>query len=262
MSKNPEYLYVYKNFLTGNIPDEFSNLNSLTRFRLGDNLFTFGAAGGAETYPFPTAVFNIPNLEELNIERSLIGGELPPTIGNLKSLLKLHVNDNEIEGFLPTEIGAMERLEELTVDDNNLKGPIPTEIGNLINLNLLKMHRNMFDGAIPTEFGNLKLLEELSLYGNQLTSISSELGGMSKMRIFDAGANRISGPIPPNFERMGWDGNNDNLEVLVLDQNQLTGNIPTEFGFCVELKTLRLNENRLNGKIPTSLGDMIKIGKH
>ena len=58
--------------LTGNIPDEVSNLNSVTRFRLKNNLFTFGAADGAEKYPFPTVVFNLGNLEELNVEHVLV----------------------------------------------------------------------------------------------------------------------------------------------------------------------------------------------
>jgi hypothetical protein len=48
---------------------------------------------------------------------------------------------------------------------------------------------------------------------------------------------------------------------MVLDHNDLTGTIPTEFGSCIELITLDLSNNHLNGTLPKSLGGLRALGK-
>ena len=48
---------------------------------------------------------------------------------------------------------------------------------------------------------------------------------------------------------------------MELNDNDLTGPIPTEFGNLVNLTRLKLDDNELNGKIPSSLGNLSKLGK-
>ena len=45
----------------------------------------------------------------------------------------------------------------------------------------------------------------------------------------------------------------------MLEQNQLTGQIPKELGELTALRELRLNENRLSGTIPPELGQLVKL---
>ena len=46
---------------------------------------------------------------------------------------------------------------------------------------------------------------------------------------------------------------------LDLDNNRLSGAIPTEFGNLVNLRELDLDKNQLSGTIPTELGKMINV---
>ena len=65
--------------------------------------------------------------------------------------------------------------------------------------------------------------------------------------------NGLTGPIPSEL------GNLSNLEGLVLDRNRLTGSIPTELGNLSSLETLALSHNRLTGPIPPELGNLSKL---
>jgi len=65
--------------------------------------------------------------------------------------------------------------------------------------------------------------------------------------------NQLTGSIPTELESL------DRLEYLHLSNNQLTGSIPTELGNLINLKQLILNNNPLTGSIPTELGDLTQL---
>jgi hypothetical protein len=44
------------------------------------------------------------------------------------------------------------------------------------------------------------------------------------------------------------------MVLLDLDDNQFTGNIPSEIGNMVSLEALFLNRNQFQGNVPTELG--------
>jgi hypothetical protein len=48
---------------------------------------------------------------------------------------------------------------------------------------------------------------------------------------------------------------------LSLENNRLTGLIPSELGLMVGLLNMTLSSNELLGPIPTELGTMISLGK-
>jgi hypothetical protein len=62
--------------------------------------------------------------------------------------------------------------------------------------------------------------------------------------------NQLTGSIPTEL------GNLTNLEELWLSYNQLTGSIPSELGNLGNLTLLNLNSNQLTGSIPTELGNL------
>ena len=59
--------------------------------------------------------------------------------------------------------------------------------------------------------------------------------------------NQLSGPIPSQL------GNLANLEELFLDINQLSGSIPSELGNLANLEFLILDINQLSGCVPAAL---------
>ena len=51
------------------------------------------------------------------------------------------------------------------------------------------------------------------------------------------------------------------LGVLLLNDNGVTGTIPSELGLLTMLTTLLLNGNELSGVVPSEVGDLILLGK-
>ena len=65
--------------------------------------------------------------------------------------------------------------------------------------------------------------------------------------------NVLSGQIPTEL------GSLSNLENLVLWGNELTGTIPTKLGSLANLELLSVSDNQLTGTIPTELGSLVKL---
>ena len=64
--------------------------------------------------------------------------------------------------------------------------------------------------------------------------------------------NQLSGEIPSEI------GNLINLGFLNLENNQLSGEIPSEIGNLINLNTLKLKNNQLTGEIPQAVCDLIE----
>ena len=69
----------------------------------------------------------------------------------------------------------------------------------------------------------------------------------------DLNDNQLSGTIPTQL------GNLANLEKLLLTRNQLTGTIPAELASLTRLDILALGGNQLTGTIPTWLGNLANL---
>jgi hypothetical protein len=59
--------------------------------------------------------------------------------------------------------------------------------------------------------------------------------------------NQLTGPIPSGI------GNLEHLKYLILHHNQISGSIPSEIGNLSNLEILKLNNNQLTGFIPDSI---------
>jgi hypothetical protein len=53
----------------------------------------------------------------------------------------------------------------------------------------------------------------------------------------------------------------DRVILLDLDENKLTGTIPTEIGNMIDLTFLLLHNNQLVGEVPTELGYATPLSK-
>ena len=79
------------------------------------------------------------------------------------------------------------------------------------------------------------------------------LGNLENLSVLDLRANELSGPIPAEL------GNLANLGNLRLSSNQLSGPIPFELGNLANLTLLSLSNNQLSGPIPVELGNLANL---
>eukprot|EP00977_Amphora_coffeiformis_P012269 scaffold3034_cov173-Amphora_coffeaeformis.AAC.5 len=117
--------------------------------------------------------------------------------------------------------------------------------------------RTMLKGTIPPEVGILKDMEiflarDMELEG-PISTIFSQWPNIKDIRLDQ---NRLTGKLPTTFGEA-----NPLLEVLDLSENDLTGEIPPSLGSLPNLVTLRLSENNLEGPIPADLINLSRLGK-
>ena len=77
--------------------------------------------------------------------------------------------------------------------------------------------------------------------------------GDGRVTKLEVNGNDLSGEIPPEF------GSLSNLKTLYLDSNDLSGEIPPELGSLSNLRQLALYNNDLSGEIPPELGSLSNL---
>ncbi|XP_057441252.1 receptor-like protein 7 [Lotus japonicus] len=219
---------------------------------------------------FPSDIFCLPNLEELDLSLNdqLMGqipksncstplryldlsstsfsGEIPDSIGHLKSLEILDLHSSKFNGVVPLSLWNLTRLTSLSLSYNHFRGEIPPLLSNLKHLTNFEIRYNNFSGCIPEQLGELLKLEFLQLSMNNLRGpIPSKMAGLPKLEFLDLSSNMLTGTIPH------WCYSLPFLSSLDLSNNHLMGKIG-EFS-TYALEDLNLSNNKLQGQIPHSV---------
>jgi Leucine-rich repeat (LRR) protein len=114
---------------------------------------------------FPTGVFELSNLETLNLGNNAITS-LPPEIGEMRQLKVLKLSRNRLR-TMPEAIGRLKALVELHVSRNQLSS-LPEKLWNLSELQLLNLGENQLS-SIPDEISQLSGLRQLELANNPIS---------------------------------------------------------------------------------------------
>lgn len=125
-----ENLIINNNFLSGQIPDVFQNLNNLDYVDAANNLF-FGS--------IPESIFDASALRLLYLSNNTLSGTIPPTFSKPIDLRDLYLDGNSLIGTVP-EVGAgtLQNLNEFLVHFNFLSGSIPASICDLVDAGTLE----------------------------------------------------------------------------------------------------------------------------
>ncbi|TYI75955.1 hypothetical protein E1A91_D06G043200v1 [Gossypium mustelinum] len=236
---------LYGNQLSGPIPEEIGNLNSLVDLELSENQLNGS---------IPASLGNLSNLEILFLRNNLLSGSIPNEIGNLMKLSMLELDHNNLTGNLPQGICRGGSLEYFTANDNQLTGPIPQGLKNCTRLKRVYLERNRLKGNLSEDLGvypNLKFIElsDNEFYGE----VSSNWGLCRSLWSLSIARNNLSGKIPAEI------GNSRQIQRLDLSSNHLVGEIPKEIAKLTSLLDLRLNGNQLSSSVPLELGLMSKL---
>ncbi|KAF8027801.1 hypothetical protein BT93_E0660 [Corymbia citriodora subsp. variegata] len=189
---------------------------------------------------FPVSIFQLPNLEVLDIGgNSNLSGFFPKLHwGSPMKLLDL--SNTQFSGEIPASIGNLTFLNELIAEDCYFSGSLPSSLGHLPHLTWLILLRSNIQGQIPLSFANLTQLSILSLSGNNLSGDTLEwMINLTKLTVLNIPDNRLSGGFPSSFENL------KQLTWLDLSGNDVHGDIPSTLWNLKDLEVLGLSS--LNG---------------
>jgi len=120
--------------LSGNIPSEIGNLESMEFLWLEDNQLTG---------PIPSGIGNLEHLKYLILHYNQLSGSIPAEMGDLASLEILKLNNNQLTGFIPDSICNLTLQfygwnnlfgENFAVYNNQLCPPYPDCVDEYVGL--------------------------------------------------------------------------------------------------------------------------------
>ncbi|KAL2577557.1 hypothetical protein GLYMA_16G170900v4 [Glycine max] len=272
-------LDVSHNQIKGQLPDCWKSVKQLLFLDLSSNKLSG---------KIPTSMGALVNIEALILRNNGLTGELPSSLKNCSSLFMLDLSENMLSGPIPSWIGeSMQQLIMLNMRGNHLSGNLPVHLCYLKSIQLLDLSRNNLSRGIPTCLKNLTAMSEQTInssdtmsriywYNNTYYEIygSYSLGGYMlgitwmwkgvergfknpelKLKSIDLSSNNLTGEIPKEF------GYLLGLVSLNLSRNNLSGEIPSQIGNLSSLESLDLSRNHISGRIPSSLSEIDYLQK-
>ncbi|KAM0901369.1 hypothetical protein ACQ4PT_020036 [Festuca glaucescens] len=197
------------------------------------------------------AVNMLPGLINLELEFCGLQNTMPPAVhSNLTSLESLHLDDNPFNTSLLAKILVrvwnLPSLKILSLRACGIHGPIPDVVGNLSSLQTLYLDSNQFTSVVPLTFRKLKKLQFLELSDNFINRDVTKLLHLlpsNELQMLHLSYNSLTGSLPD------WIGRFSSLKALYLDYNKLSGEIPVGIRELRNLTELWLNSNNLHGTI-------------
>ncbi|KAF7129337.1 hypothetical protein RHSIM_Rhsim10G0010700 [Rhododendron simsii] len=227
----------------GRIPEGSWNLTSLVTLDVSYNKFT----------SFPASLFRMSSLVRLNLLAAFEGPLPVVLIPNMTSLRYLDLSQNVLNCSVPSWLYSFSGLEYLDMSFNDLKGGISHEIGNLTSVVSLDLSVNELEGELPDTIGNLASVVTLDLSSNKIGGrLPNSIGDLCNLSFVDISNNKIGGDL--QLFKSSSKCSSYALETLVLQENQLSGEIPEELGQFENLRKLDLENNLVGGPIPRTIG--------
>jgi len=113
-------LRLHTNRLQGQIPDSIGKISSLRELELHTNPGLSGA--------LPEPLFDLTQLNRLDIGNCDLSGTLSNDIGKLSVLYFLFISDNKFSGLLPTAFAQLTNLHQVQLQGTGLLGTVPDEV--------------------------------------------------------------------------------------------------------------------------------------
>nr|GLL21980.1 probable LRR receptor-like serine/threonine-protein kinase At3g47570 [Ipomoea trifida] len=245
--KKLQSLSLDANQLTGEIPPSFGNLSSLSGLGMEYNHLEGN---------IPEEITRCRGLLLLSLGANNLTGTLSSAFFNMTSIINFSISENSLQGTIPNYIGdTMPNLKGFYFGVNKFHGTIPASFPNASKLQLLELSQNYFVGDVPDNIGRLKDLRRLNLQlnflgGNDFTFMTS-LSNCSDLTQFSIAGNSFEGKLPDTIANLS-----SKLSMLSLAGNKFSGAIPIRINNLASLIALELDDNHLSGVIPSEIGDL------
>ncbi|MED6131550.1 hypothetical protein PIB30_010870 [Stylosanthes scabra] len=239
--------------ISSSIPDMLTNLTSLRKL----SLFQCELYGEFQIEKF----FKLKMLNVLGLsgnKLSLLPG-ISSSNETLPPIQQLGLRSCNLHGEISSWIMNLTNLSYLDLEDNNLQGQIPHSFFRLVNLKTLSLGSNSFQGQIELDmFLKLRRLIRLDLSFNKLTLLNKKGSysnvTMPPLEFLYLSSCNISGEFP------SWIMNlTSSLSLLVLEDNNLRGEIPHSLFTLENLEALSLEYNLLEGQLDLEMFLKLKM---
>ncbi|XP_071693065.1 receptor-like protein EIX2 [Rutidosis leptorrhynchoides] len=241
------FIDLSNNSFSGNLPDCWSRFQKLVVLDLSYN----NLSGN-----IPLSFGFLNQLEALYLQKNAFVGELPMSLSNCTNLTFVNLGENKLIGKIPVWVGErLTRLYCLVLRSNMLSGSLPPQICWLYNLRILDLSNNKLVGNLPSCFGNFS-----SMSNRSGDDVSSHVYFQSSILIRDTRAGLLGDFNDNAF--VAWKGTYqsfgrnhlDQLNIIDLSNNNLSGEFPFEITSLVELVSFNISLNKLHGKLPKDIG--------
>ncbi|KAJ4833674.1 hypothetical protein Tsubulata_045248, partial [Turnera subulata] len=212
----------------------------------------------------PSGIWKCRKLQTLSLSFNYFEGPIPEEVGHLPMLWFLFLGANNLTGlygyeqYLPM-LANVPNLQDLFLQYNKLTGNNPASVFNISTLVRISLDGNRHSGFLPKTIGNLRDLQVLYLQKNFLSNDPSNpeldfftsLANCRALMRLNLEKNLFSGILPQSIGNL-----TSNLTDLVMGNNMLVGNIPSELGSLSGLIRLSLSGNNLSRPIPATVARM------
>lgn len=289
-------LYVETNNITG-FPSSLSGLKNLTVLFANDNQLSDDVS---KFFQVPSlirlmihnnklsgsldGVSKLKSIQWLALGNNKLGGTIGTEFGSLSSLNVLWLYKNNLKGSIPSVFGGLQNLQVFDASTNSLgdSSGLPQTFKSSSSLIALILSNNNFGGNLTDQFlsfsGPLQQLqiENCSLAG----TISSNLGNLKSLSVLRLSYNNFnSGQLPTSLLRMSQlqdfrcsgcnvvgslpdFSNLVNLKILLLDNNGMSGSLPSSLASLVRLEQLNLGKQYFSGGVPSQWGNWVNMTKY
>jgi hypothetical protein len=241
------------NFLAGTVPTELSQLSAMRVLLLNDNELT----GDIER------VFNGDvqvHLTTVQLSNNQLTGTLPDSLALLPSLQVFAAVSNCFEGSIPESLCSSGSLNTLALDGLQSATScqyklFPAALEGSVVAKSLYSIRNPLSGGVPSCLFGMGNLTTLHLSGNGLTgTIPADVIMSFSLRDLSLSHNKLTGSVPASVLQRDW----ANLD---LSYNRLTGSLPSSNSMSPYSSStaLSLDNNRLSGRVPTTFKHVTNI---
>ncbi|KAL7166763.1 hypothetical protein ACSBR2_037441 [Camellia fascicularis] len=230
-------VWLDQNYISGNIPQEITELVGLSYITIDTNMLTGS---------IPDSIGKLTNLQEFYLFTNNISGETPYSVGNITGFASVVLEENMLEGSIPVSLGNCSNLEGLHLARNRLTGGIPGEVIGLSSLYLgFIVRQNYLTGPLPSQVGKLENLVSLDISDDKLSGeIPSALGNCLMLNYLHMEGNFFEGTIPSELKNLKA------IEYMDFSRNNLSGKIPLFLGQLSLLGDLNLSFNKFEGEVP------------
>ncbi|KAL5749069.1 hypothetical protein ACOSP7_023672 [Xanthoceras sorbifolium] len=259
-------------FSFGDVPIPLSNIKGLLFLDISKNRLSGSIA----------SAINLSSVQHLYMQKNALSGSIPNAFfrSSSRSII-LDLRDNEFSGSFLNEIdsipdaidGGLSNLNVLLLAGNHLEGHIPHELCRLEYMRILDLSHNKLSGSIPSCFTNMQFwsakYEEYS-YSIQCLTLFSHVEFCVASYNFtldfkqadsdEVSHQKLKVEFVTKNRHESYEGSILRyMTGIDLSSNELTGDVPSEFGYLQQIHAVNLSHNSLSGSIPESISNLTNV---